>query len=112
YQDRRAGPRPLRRVQRRRGVSHVDQPLHLPGAERERRSRVIRDSRADHAAAQRRVLPARRLRLRRAILEAAGLDRAGGPEEAEPWSRKSTSSPRWATRPIRKTMLGGAATTI
>src|SRR5207249_4873901 len=70
------GPRPLRRVQRRRGISDFDQPLHLSGAECERRPRRVRDSRADHAAAQRRVLPDRRLRFCRPIPEAARLGRA------------------------------------
>src|SRR5437016_4972737 len=70
------GPRPLRRVQRRRGISDFDQPLHLSGAECERRPRRVRDSRADHAAAQRRVLPDRRLRFCRPIPEAARVGRA------------------------------------
>ena len=60
----------------RERASLYRQPLHLSGAECERRSRRVLDSRADHAAAQRRVLPDRRLRFCRPIPEAARLGRA------------------------------------
>ncbi len=70
---RREGPRPLRRVQRRRGVPHVDEPLYLPGRERQRRADRDRRARAPDAAAHRGLLPVRRLRLRGAVSETAGL---------------------------------------
>ena len=65
---RRGRHRPLRRLHRRRGLHHLDQLLHLPGAQRQRHhDRRRHRPRPDHQAPDRRLRPPGRLRLRRPV---------------------------------------------